>query len=549
MVITSYLYYNLRVEVFRMSNKKQNKKGKRNYSRTIDLFFLMFLLIFMIGAFYIAFSFRILPKKWILIAALVFAILFVILFLLSMKRLPTWALVIKRVFIVLLCAALGISGYFLNKTSSTIKKVSSTGTEVTTQKMMVLVSKDSTITSVDQLSTALVGFQTGTDQENAAYIKQQLSKQVSNYQIVEESDYTTLVDALINTKTIQAMAISESYYKMSAANIDGFTDSVKELVSYEKTVQPVQASTKDITKETFTVYLSGLDNMGSPDQVTRTDTNLILIVNPIAKHIDMVSLPRDGYMPNTALNNLNDKLTHTGNFGVQTSVSTIEDFFGIDIDFYARVSFNSLIEIVDTIGGIDVDVEIDFCEQDENRSFEQDDLVCLTKGEQHLNGKQALAYSRHRYTFGYDNAGRERAQQRIIKAIINKMISPSALGYLDSLLNIIPNYVITNVSSNQIQDFVSSELEEASNWTISSITSDTGVYDDQVAASTADMGTSDCYLFSQEEVQALLNAYDGASNQLQLNTFSFDLNDLYKDCPALNTDPNIVWDYEAVNPH
>ena len=120
--------------------------------------------------------------------------------------------------------------------------------------------------------------------------------------------------------------------------------------------------------------------MGSPDQQTRTDTNLILIVNPVAKHIDMVSLPRDGYIPNPALNNMNDKLTHTGNDGIENSVAAIENFFQIPIDYYARIGFNSLIQIIDAIGGIDVDVEIDFCEQDENRSFKKDDLVCLKKG-------------------------------------------------------------------------------------------------------------------------------------------------------------------------
>ena len=104
-----------------------------------------------------------------------------------------------------------------------------------------------------------------------------------------------------------------------------------------------------------------MDYVGSPDQQTRTDTNLILIVNPRANHIDMVSLPRDGFIPNTATNNVNDKFTHTGMYGIDISVETLQQFFGIPIDYYARVSFNSLIQIVDTIDGIDVDVEIDFC--------------------------------------------------------------------------------------------------------------------------------------------------------------------------------------------
>ena len=171
------------------------------------------------------------------------------------------------------------------------------------------------------------------------------------------------------------------------------------------------------------------------------------------------------------------------------------------------------------------------------------------KRKQHLNGKQALAYARHRHTIGYDNAGRERAQQRIIKAMINKMISPSAIGYLNKLLDIIPSYVITNVPSDKITDFVSNELNDLSPWTISSIKSDTGCYDDQVAASTSTLGISDCYLFSRDEVHALLNAFEGASNQLKMNEFHFDLQDLYKDTPQINQDPTLVWSDMAVNPH
>lgn len=536
-----------------MANKTKKKKNKRYYTRTVDLFFLLILLVIMIMAFYVAFTFRIIPQKWIMIAAVVCALIFAILFILSLKKLPRWAVYVKRVFILLLCVMLGTGGYFLDKTRSTLKKVSSTTVsgEETTTNMMIIVPKDSSINKESDLENVSIGFQTGTDKNSADFIKQQLeNKNVTNYIEVESIDYTQLITDMIDIQSIQAIGISETYYNMSAANIDGFKDKVKTIASYETQVKSsASASTKDITKETFTVYLSGLDNMGSPDQQTRTDTNLILIVNPIAKHIDMVSLPRDGYIPNPAMNYQNDKLAHTGNDGIENSVNALENYFNIEIDFYARVGFNSLIQIIDTIGGIDVDVEIDFCEQDENRSFAKDDLICLTKGKQHLNGKQALAYSRHRKTLGYDNPGRERAQQRIIKAIINKMVSPSALGYLNDLLDIVPNYVITNMPSDKIADFVSNELEDMSSWTISSITSDTGAYDYQIAASTASLGTSDCYLFSRSEVQAFLNAYDGASHQLQMNNFHFDLTDLYKDSPALNQNPTLVWSDMAIDPH
>lgn len=535
-----------------MSKEMKKKTNKRYYTRTIDLFFLSILLIIMIMSFYVAFTFRILPQKWMLIAAVICALIFAILFILSMKKLPKWAIWMKRVFIVLLCFLIGTGGYFLNKTRSTLNKVSSTATSngVTTTQMMIIVPKDSAISSVSDLTNTYIGFQVGTDKSSADYIKEQLEKENAMYTPVETVDYSQLITDMIDLKTIQAIGISETYYNMSAANIDGFKDNVKTIATYETQVKSTTTSNVDITKDVFTVYLSGIDSMGSPDQQTRTDTNLILIVNPLAKHIDMISLPRDGFIPNPAMNYQNDKLTHTGLAGIENSVEAIEQFLGIDIDFYARVGFNSLIQIIDTIGGVDVDVEIDFCEQDENRSFKEDDLICLSKGQQHLDGKQALAYSRHRKTLGYDNAGRERAQQRIIKAIINKMISPSALGYLNSLLDIVPNYVITNIPSDKVADFISNELEDQTAWTISSIRSDTGVYDYQIAAGTASLGVSDCYLFSREEVQAILNAYHGAKNQMQMKDFSFDLSDINANAEIqVNQNPNIVWSDMASNPH
>ena len=205
-----------------MSKKDSNKKGKRNYSRTIDLVFLLILMIIMVMAFYIAFTFGILPQKWIMIAAAVFAVIFAILFILSLKKLPKWAVYTKRVFILLLCALLATGGYFLDKTRSTLRKVSSSSvsSESNVEKLMVIVPKDSNISSIKDLENATIGFQNSTDKDNAEYVKQQLSGKVTNYTAVDALDYTQLITDLLDLKTLQALAISETYYNMSAANID-----------------------------------------------------------------------------------------------------------------------------------------------------------------------------------------------------------------------------------------------------------------------------------------------------------------------------------------
>ena len=532
---------------------KTEKQNTYKVSRIIDLLLIFILLVICVVAFYIAYTFQMIPMKWIHYASIVSIIVWIILCVLTIKKLPLWAKVIRRIFIILLCACFSTTGFLLQKSKNVLDKISTTtvnkdGTVTQKTELYIVVLKDSNIKSVADLSQATIGFQNGTDKENANYIKAQLEKEVSVVSNVEELDYTTLFN-LLESGNIQALAISQSFYNMSSATITGFKDKVKILTTYEKEITK-EALKKDISKDPFTIYISGLDSMGSPDQQTRSDTNLLLIVNPRANHIDMISLPRDGLMPNTALNNSNDKLTHTGIFGIDASVETIENFYGIPIDFYARVSFNSVIEIVDSIGGINVDVEISFCEQDENRSFAKDDLICLVKGEQKLNGKQALAYSRHRKTEGYDNAGRQRAQQRIIKAIISKLISPNAISYVNNLMEIAPNYIITNMPSNQISGFVSSELESLKPWTISSIATDYGVFDSRYVASLdPSYGLTDVYLFNKAEVQNVLNAYDGAGKQLQMNNFSFDLNNLYENSPALNDDPNIIWDTMADYPH
>lgn len=534
------------------------EKIKLHRSVIIDCILLTIFLIISMISFYIAYSFGLLPVKWVHMAAAVVLLLFLVFLLLSFKRMPTWALVIKRIFLVLLAALIATCGYFLDKSRTTINKMSKTsantkvndnGTTTLTTNLYLLVNKNGTFKSTSDLENQVIGFQNGSDEDNLSFAKTSLSEDVTYYVEHEEMDYTTLYYEM-QQGGLAAIVMSETFYNMSKANIDDFENSVEILKTYSKTDTIKTKEQKDITKEVFTVYLSGLDSTGSPDQQTRTDTNLLLIVNPVAKHIYMVSIPRDALVPNTALNNANDKLTHTGIYGIDTSVDTISQFFGIPIDYYARVSFNSLIEIIDTIGGIDVDVEIDFCEQDENRSFKDEDIICLKKGEQHLNGKQALAYARHRKTENYDNAGRERAQQRIIKAIIDKLLSPSALGYVNSLLEVAPNYIITDMPANQITSFVSSELDSLKPWTISSIISDTGVYDSQqVASLDPAQGPYDVYLFNQDEVHAVVNAYDGATHQLQMNEFHFNLDDLYQDTPAINDDPNIIWDTMASTPH
>ena len=169
------------------------------------------------------------------------------------------------------------------------------GTISKKNKLYIVSLKENKFNNINDLQNSAIGFQNGSDVDNASFMKEELRKDISTYSETEALDYTTLFTDLEN-KTIQAVAISDTYYNIACANQEGLQDKLTILETYEREIKETKVQ-KDITKETFTVYVSGLDSMGSPDQQTRTDTNIILIVNPRANHIDMVSLPRDGYMP------------------------------------------------------------------------------------------------------------------------------------------------------------------------------------------------------------------------------------------------------------
>ena len=279
---------------------ENEQKKKRYYRRTIDLMFLFVLLIVYIYAFYKAFNFSMLPDKYVFMALMVAAVIYLILFVLALQRYPTWFVVIKRIFIVLL--------FFLRKVESTTEKIATVNSTAQT-KLFILTRSDSNIDSIEDLQGAVIGYQNGSDVASATYMKNLIENEVSGTQAYDYLDYTSLYSFLTNGQ-IDALAISEQYYGMTKATQEGFDEKVKTIHTFEKEAEQVENKI-DVTEDVFTVYISGIDDAGSPDQMARTDVNLLMIVNPKNNHVDMVSLPRDGYIPNPALNGFNDKLTHT----------------------------------------------------------------------------------------------------------------------------------------------------------------------------------------------------------------------------------------------
>lgn len=521
------------------------KKKKRNYSRTIDLLFLLVLLISLIYAFYSLFQMNLLPTPWLLGAMAVSILIYVLLFVSITRRWSRWFLYGKRVVITLLCGLLIIVGHYSGRFNRLLNDISKAQDE--TIEIYVLARADSTLSSIDALDGAGdIGVQSGSDAEVGSYMKEQLTQAVPGAHISEETYYSNLM-ANLSLGNLDAVAISANYYDMMVKNNEISEDSFRTLATYTYTKTWKDDSDKNLAQDGFVIYISGIDEMGSPDQQLRSDVNILLFVNPIAHHVTMISLPRDAYIPNSAYAGSDftlDKLTHTGLYGADTTVESVEQFFDIDIDYYARISFSSVIEIVDALGGIDVDVELDFCEQDENRNKDADHQICLSAGEQHLNGQQALAYARHRKTIGYDTAGRERAQQRILKAIINRLLSLEGVSSLDKLMDIIPSYVETNLPTSKMTAFARQQLSDMQPWTIESLSLDNGVNAHYLyQASLNDL--SDAYVFSRQDVQYVEYAYESNATNPKMSDFYFDFNDLSKGRKQFIDRDAYVWSDEV----
>ncbi|MEG0314388.1 MAG: LCP family protein [Erysipelotrichaceae bacterium] len=487
----------------------------------VDILIYTLMLGSMIYAIYRCYEFNMIPEDYFIIGIVIVSLIFLILLLSSFLRMNKWVKYIKRIFTLLLCGLLIFGGTFVGTITTSIQSLS--GDTVTTEYVSIIVKKDSKIKDVAQLNNKNIAFQNGFDKENSEFAQKELNKEVKDINYIEMNDYSTMAKDLMSGK-IDAMIMTNSYMSTLGESNTEFKEGITVVKQYgKKKTMNASNSKKDITKETFTVFVSGIDVSGDdPGVNSRSDVCMILIVNPVAQHIQMVSFPRDAYVPNTAINNMPDKLTHLGIVGIEETVKTVENFTGLKMDFYVKMNFTSVLKIVDSLGGVDADVELDFCEQDSERSFENQ--ICLKKGKQHLDGEQALAYSRHRHTEGYGDVGRTRAQQRLIQAMINKVLSLEGMSKIDKVLSDAPTYVVTNMPTNSIQGFVKAQLKDIKPWTMSSYTVEAA--GDMLITANYPHEELSVQLLSRPDLQKLLDIYDQMCRPLNFSEFGFDLNDL-----------------------
>ena len=362
---------------------------------------------------------------------------------------------IGKIISLVLSIVLLIGSVYVAKGSSTLNKIS--GADTKTVHYAILVLKDSKIDSLSDLKNESIEYNLQYDAKkdmNQIIAKAKQEQSSISYDETND-DYSKLADDLYNN-TVHAILVNTAYNGMFEEAHENFANETKEIWSYEVDTEVKSfAKDVDVTSKPFTIYISGIDTYGKVSTVSRSDVNMIVTVNPTTKQILMSSIPRDYYVT-LANKGKKDKLTHSGLAGPENTVKTMDNFLGIDINYYARVNFTSLITMVDALGGIDLDSD---------SSFTAASGDSFRKGVQHVNGKKALAFARERHAFGGGDNMRVKHQQDVLMAMLKKMMSPAIIKNYTGVLNSIAGCFETNMSSDNITDLIQMQVNDMASWT------------------------------------------------------------------------------------
>lgn len=462
-----------------VASQKNSKRRNPKLDGVLKLLAFVYVVITII--FYIAVrKVNMLPTSYTVIftiAEIIFTILMIRGILKNRKSLK-----INIICIIIVLFVSGIYIYATNYLLATSNFLGKVFREVTeTEQYYIIARKDSSYNKIEDVKGKDIYLFQIEDS-----VKKDLTDKVT-VTLKSEENLTDLGKKLLN-KDIDTVFVSLTQYEMLSEEIKEFKDNTKiiYIVNHDVKVSTKIETTdsrQTINNGIFNVYISGIDTTGSINNVARSDANILATVNTKTHEVLLTSIPRDYYVTLHS-KKAKDKLTHSGIYGVSETVTTVEDLLDIDINYYVRVNFTTVIKLVDTIGGIDVYSNYNF-------STNTVPSYTFSKGYNHLNGNKALAYSRERYSFADGDNQRVKNQQQVIEAIINKVLdSKTILTKYTSILNSMEGSFQTNISQDEVSKLVQDQLNNMSSWKIlnNSLTG-TGSY-----GPTYSMGSQELYI-------------------------------------------------------
>ena len=416
---------------------------------------------------------KMVPTIYMLIIGIVLAVIAAIIWLLVWHTRYTGRFIGGTVLAVIMIAILAFGGLYINKTRSAISNISGETTEVT--QMAVYVKSDDAADSVEATAGYTYGILSSLDRENTdgavAHLNSEFGTEV---QTKEYAGLTELADGILNGE-VNAMLLNSGYLSVYE-DMDGYTDfstKIKEVgtVDVESTIQSAEESTpiEPITTanggKVYTIYLSGIDTRGEMTAKSRSDVNIIATVNTDTHEILLVSTPRDYFVPLSISGGAPDKLTHAGIYGIDVCMDTLGMLYDIDINYYFRINFGGFVKVIDALGGITVNSDYD---------FDSKNILGyhFNKGENYVNGEQALIFARERYAFQEGDRQRGKNQMEVIRGVVKKALSPEILTSYSSILSSLDGCFGTNITYEEIAQILQQQLTNGGDWTIVSYSVD-----------------------------------------------------------------------------
>jgi LCP family protein required for cell wall assembly len=458
-----------RKERIELRARLRKQKLGRIFGMALASVFLVISIVFLV----FLMQLNMIPDKYLIAIVVVLVLILMYVFISQFTRTH----IIGKVLSVILSVILAMGCWYIHTARVTINNISSNDT-VKIDSISVIVLADNAAQSIEDTAAYTFGRNSVLDIDLTDDTIHSLNEKLGTTINVEPFDtWSDVISALYNG-TVDAIILNESYRSTIEEEYLNFSSETKVLDSRKFTSTIVlDTSDKEISKEAFIIYLSGNDSNGNLASSGRSDVNILAAINPSTKTILLVTVPRDSYVQIVNSDKVaqpgKDKLTHAGIGGVSSSINTLANLFDLDIDYYLRLNFTGIINLVDALGGITVYSDYTFTTYDTTHTFVQ--------GENYMNGEDAMYFARERHAFANGDFQRNKNQVKVIEAIIAKACSTKILTNYAAIMDSLKGVVETNVPEDQIAKLVKMQLNDMSSWNILSY----GI--------TGQTGSADCY--------------------------------------------------------
>ena len=436
------------------TNRKQKRTGKKMWGM-VNIGLTILYTVLVVFLLFIMFNYNFLSFRFlnIIITIGLLVVLAISIFLQKAKKSTLVTTIILVVF-----SLISLVGVFGFKQMIDITNRMNQTAAFSEVEMSIVVPKDSDIKDVNQLTT--VQAPTKVDKNNVDTLMSALKKDKKvDVKVDDVASYQEAYDNLKSGKS-KAMVLSGSYASLLESVDSNYSSNLKTIYTY-KIKKKNNNSAKQVDSKVFNIYISGIDTYGSISTVSRSDVNIIMTVNMNTHKILLTTTPRDAYVkiPGGGADQY-DKLTHAGIYGVETSEKTLENLYGIKIDYYARINFTSFLKLIDQLGGVTVHNDQAFTSLHGKFDFPVGDIQ--------MNSEQALGFVRERYSLDGGDNDRGKNQEKVISAIVNKLASLKSVSNFTSIVNNLQDSVQTNMSLDTINALANTQLDSGSKFTVAS---------------------------------------------------------------------------------